>query len=67
MAERTEELRREIEYTREHMGSTLDAIGDRVSPGRVVERRWNRVRQSTSRLGQTVMGTPRSAATSVKV
>lgn len=66
MAERTEELKREIEHTREHMGTTLDAIGDRVSPGRVVERRWNRVRASTNRFGESVMGTPRQAASAVK-
>ncbi len=66
MAERTEELKRDIESTRDHMGTTLDAIGDRVSPGRVVERRWNRMRQSTSRVGQSIMGAPRQAAGQVK-
>ena len=46
MAERTEELRQEIEQTRDHLGGTLDAIGDRVIPGRVVERKVNKVRES---------------------
>jgi ElaB/YqjD/DUF883 family membrane-anchored ribosome-binding protein len=62
MAERTEELRRDIEQTRAHMSGTLDAIGDRVSPGRIVERRWQGVRDSGSRVASTVMGKPRSAA-----
>jgi len=56
MAERTEELKREIDDTRENLGATLDAIGDRVSPGRIAERRVNRVRQSTNRLRDKVMG-----------
>jgi len=59
VAERTAELRRDIEETRDHMSTTLDAIGDRVSPGRVVERRWNRVRESTGQATRRVMGTPR--------
>lgn len=56
MAERTEELRQEIEQTRDHLGGTLDAIGDRVIPGRVVERKVNKVRQSLDRARTTVMG-----------
>lgn len=65
MAERTTELRRDIEQTRDRMTGTMDAIGDRVSPGRVVERRVNRVRQTTSRMREQVMGVPRSAGSSV--
>jgi len=56
VAERTEELRREIEETRGHLGDTLDSIGDRVSPGRVVERRWNRTRNSVFGVRDRVMG-----------
>ena len=56
MAERTTELRSEIEDTREHLGDTLDAIGDRVSPGRIVERRKNRARQSIDTMRERVMG-----------
>ena len=37
-----EELRYEIADTRAELGQTLDAIGDRVSPGRMIERRKNR-------------------------
>jgi hypothetical protein len=56
VAERTTELRSEIEDTREHLGDTLDAIGDRVSPGRIVERRKNRARQSIDTMRDRVMG-----------
>jgi len=43
MGETTEELKRDIEDTRSSMSGTLEAIGDRVSPGRMLERRRNRV------------------------
>jgi hypothetical protein len=33
MGQSPEELRRDIERTREDLGGHLDAIGDRVSPG----------------------------------
>jgi ElaB/YqjD/DUF883 family membrane-anchored ribosome-binding protein len=42
MGEATEDLRRDIEDTRSAMSGTLEAIGDRVSPGRIMERRRNR-------------------------
>jgi len=53
-----EELRREIEQTRMGMSENLDAIGDRVSPGRIVERRANRVRNGVSSVRERVMGVP---------
>jgi hypothetical protein len=40
------------------MSENLDAIGDRVSPGRIVERRRNRVRNGVSTLRERVMGAP---------
>src|SRR5215207_9753327 len=43
MGQSAEELRREIERTRGELSEDLDAIGDRVSPGRMIERRKNRV------------------------
>jgi hypothetical protein len=45
MGQSPEELKQDIESTRADLGETLDAIGDRVSPGRVIERRKNRTRQ----------------------
>ena len=45
MGQSPEELKDEIESTRADLGDTLEAIGDRVSPGRVIERRTARVRQ----------------------
>ena len=65
MGQSTEELRREIEYTRDDLGQTLDAIGDRVSPGRIVERRKNRVVNGLSSVRDRVMGTASDAGNSI--
>jgi hypothetical protein len=56
VGESAAELRRDIERTREHMGETIDAIGDRVMPSRIIERRRNRVRASYWAARDAVMG-----------
>jgi ElaB/YqjD/DUF883 family membrane-anchored ribosome-binding protein len=56
MGQDTEQLKREIETTRADMGATLDAIGDRVSPGRVVERKKNKLVLTGRSLKDRVMG-----------
>lgn len=56
MGESAEELRRDIERTRDRMGYTLDAIGDRVSPGRMMERRRNRMVNRFYAARDAVMG-----------
>jgi len=56
MGQSPEELRRDIERTREGLGETLDAIGDRVSPGRIVERRKNKVTYGIRSVRERVMG-----------
>jgi len=56
MGQSAEELRREIERTREGLGDTLDAIGDRVSPGRIMERKKNRVTSGLRTARERVMG-----------
>jgi hypothetical protein len=61
MGQSTEELKRDIEHTRTDLGQTLDAIGDRVSPGRIVERRKNRVRNGLSGVRERVMGSATEA------
>jgi ElaB/YqjD/DUF883 family membrane-anchored ribosome-binding protein len=53
----TEELRRDIDDRRASMSDTLEAIGDRVSPGRVLERRKNRVVVWFGSARDRVMGT----------
>jgi gas vesicle protein len=61
MGQSAEELKRDIESTRHDLGQTLDAIGDRVSPGRIVERRKNRVVNGLSSVRDRVMGTASDA------
>ena len=56
MGQSTEELKRDIEHTRADMSGTLDAIEDRVSPSRMIQRRKNRVAESVHALRERVMG-----------
>lgn len=51
-------LKYDAERQRERMGDTLDAIGDRLSPERVVERRKAAVTQRFRSVKESVMGTP---------
>jgi ElaB/YqjD/DUF883 family membrane-anchored ribosome-binding protein len=53
----TNELRREIDDRRSSMSDTLEAIGDRVSPGRMIERRKNRMVLWFGSVRDRVMGT----------
>lgn len=57
MGQSTEELRRDIEVTRDDMSGTLDAIGDRLMPGRVAQRQKNRMRMTMRSWKDRVMGT----------
>jgi len=65
MGQEPEELRRDIERRREDLGETIDAIGDRVSPGRIIERRRNRMVDSVRSVRERVMGTMSSGGGAV--
>jgi ElaB/YqjD/DUF883 family membrane-anchored ribosome-binding protein len=65
MGQSAEQLRREIEYTRGDLGETLDAIGDRLSPGRIMERRKNRLVSGLRSVRERVMGSASDAGTGV--
>jgi hypothetical protein len=65
MAQSPEELRREIEDTRHALGRDVDALNEKVSPGRVVSRKVERTRQSVTSLKDRVMGTASSKASAV--
>lgn len=56
MGQSPEELRRDIERTREDLGDHLDALGDRVSPGRIIERRRNRLRDGLTSARERIIG-----------
>jgi len=65
MGQSAEELRRDIEQTREGLGETLDAIGDRVSPGRIVERKKNAMTYGLRGVRERVMGTVGDTTSSI--
>lgn len=56
MGQSTQELRQEIEDARTNMSRDLDAIGDRVSPRRIAERRVERTRGWFSSAREHVFG-----------
>jgi gas vesicle protein len=51
-------LRQEAEHQRARMGDTLDAIGDRLSPERMIERRKAAVTMKFRNVKDHVMGSP---------
>ena len=61
----TDDVRREIEATRNELGGTIDAIGDRVIPGRVIERGKNQVSQGARSVVDRVMGKAHDARDAV--
>jgi hypothetical protein len=65
MAEDPEELRRNIEQTRRNVGRDVDALTEKVSPGRIVGRRVDRARGGMHRLKESVMGSAESVGGSV--
>jgi len=56
MGTTAEELRRELSAERSSIGADLEAIGDRVSPGRMVERRKAATRRRLTTIRERVMG-----------
>ncbi len=58
MGTEPEELRADIAERRRMMAEDLEAIGDRASPGQIVNRRRAAVRQRMSGWKETVMGAP---------
>jgi Protein of unknown function (DUF3618) len=51
-----DELKRDIESTREHLGDTLGAIEDRVSPRAIMERRRSAMADGLRSVREAVMG-----------
>jgi ElaB/YqjD/DUF883 family membrane-anchored ribosome-binding protein len=58
---REAEVRMEIDESRERLGQTVDAIGDKVLPGRIIERRKEQTASGLRRLRERLMGTASSA------
>jgi ElaB/YqjD/DUF883 family membrane-anchored ribosome-binding protein len=63
LTERREaEVRMEIDESRERLGQTVDAIGDKVLPNRIIERRKERTASGLRSLRERFMGTASQAS-----
>jgi uncharacterized protein DUF3618 len=51
-----DQIRREIERTQAHLSNDVDALTEKVTPSRIVERRVDRAKDTASRLKDKVMG-----------
>ncbi|HEX2384768.1 MAG TPA: DUF3618 domain-containing protein [Acidimicrobiales bacterium] len=65
MGQTTDELRSQIAEQRDDLGRDLEAIGDRVSPGRMAQRRKAAVRERFTSAKEHVMGTAGDARDAV--
>lgn len=65
MGTRTDELKAGIDSTRADLTDTMNELGERVSPKRVVARRTDKVRQKVAGMREAVMGAADGARTAV--
>ncbi|MBA2699291.1 MAG: DUF3618 domain-containing protein [Nocardioidaceae bacterium] len=65
MAQSPEEVRRDIELTREDLGRDVDALNDKVSPSRIAQRRLDATKQRAGSLKERVMGSASSGRSSM--
>jgi hypothetical protein len=65
MGQSAEQVRADIERTREDLGQDLDAIGNKISPRQAVRRRTDRVRNKLTIMRERVMGSAESATSVV--
>lgn len=65
MGQEPDQLRADIERTRAELDRDVDALTEKVSPGRVVDRRVQRTRSTVRSWKDKVMGSTSSAAGSV--
>lgn len=64
MGEESDQLRQEIDRTRQELGTDVDALTEKVSPKRVVERRVDKTKDAIGGLKEKVMGTTSDATSS---
>jgi len=65
MGQSAQQVRADIERTREDLGQDLDAIGDKISPRQAVRRRTDRVRGTLTEMKEQVMGSAESVTSTV--
>lgn len=57
-----EQIQEKIEHTRASLSRDVERLGEKVSPGKVVSRRFNRVKDSAASMRDRVMGSPNGGA-----
>lgn len=62
MGQGPEELRAQIEQTRNQLGQDADALADKVSPKAVAGRQWEKVSAAPTKLKERVMGSSGSSS-----
>ena len=65
MGQSTEELTRDIEQTRQNLSQDVDELTDKVSPGRIAQRRKEAATSKLRSLRDNVMGSAQDSAQSV--
>jgi len=65
MSDSPDAIRADIERTRREMGTDVDALADKVSHSKIVDRQADRVRGAFSSLRERVMGAAEDAGSSV--
>lgn len=65
MGQSPEELREEIERTRQDLSRDVDLINEKVSPGRIVQRRVDKTKSAVGSVRERVMGTTSAGTSSI--
>lgn len=61
-----DQIRNDIERTRRELGQDVDALADKVNPGKIAGRQTDKVKRAASRLKDRVMGSASDAAHSTQ-
>jgi gas vesicle protein len=65
MSDSPDEIRADIERTRSELGSDVDALADKVSPSKIVDRQTDKVKRAFGSVRERVMGAADDASSSL--
>lgn len=60
-----DQIRREIERTRRELGSDVDALADKVTPSKIIQRQTGKIRSALGSVSDRVMGSASDASDAV--
>ena len=66
MSDSPDAIRADIEQTRRELGSDVDALADKVSPSKIVDRQTDKVKQAFGSVRDRVMGAADDAGSAVE-